>query len=52
MALLRQDGALPEASVHDFGRDLLAALQVCVECESSWLVDVMSVDVLARDTRR
>ena len=30
MSLLRQDVRLPESSVHDFGRDLVVALQVCV----------------------
>lgn len=28
MSLLRQDVRLPESSVHDFGRDLVVALQV------------------------
>jgi len=27
MSLLRQDVRLPESSVHDFGRDLVVALQ-------------------------
>lgn len=28
MSLLRQDVRLPEASIHDFGRDMVVALQV------------------------
>jgi hypothetical protein len=35
MSLLRQDVRLPEASIHDFGRDMVIALQVCAE---AWLV--------------
>jgi hypothetical protein len=28
MSLLRQDVRLPESSIHDFGRDMVVALQV------------------------
>jgi len=39
MSLLRQDVRLPESSVHDFGRDLVVALQVRAN-ESRQTLDV------------
>jgi serine/threonine protein kinase len=33
MSLLRQDVRLPESSIHDFGRDMVVALQV----RQNWL---------------
>jgi hypothetical protein len=32
MSLLRQDVRLPESSIHDFGRDMVVALQVRQGC--------------------
>ena len=36
VGLLRQDIRLPEASIHDFGRDLVIALQARARRAAAW----------------